>query len=805
MTSNLSSAKLFRTSFVQTLKKYSFYSVLLFALLCPLLGDIGSMYRQRELYLTGLNDYDHLKDYIFALNRYMGTSEMGYFCLALGLTAMFLALHCWRFLHVKKTVNVYFSLGLTRSNLFLSRFFACCTLLVLPVVLVFAVLTAGNLILFDSCPQLWQAAAIYALSFIVIALFAFAVTTLSMSVTGASVESFLCAGCLIAMPVTVFYAVKYFSLIFLNGAPYDYWIHDILTEDAISNGGFAVGAEFLNFFYPVSDYAFSSGFKWYVTDGWHNPGWGYALTYLAATVVVTGIAFVCFVRRKNENAGFLGKNPALIGVACLSLSYLLVFPAYFLVSDAQANAFIIFIALIILFLVYTLIMAILLRSRKKLLRAMPVAFAVCAVFALSCGCFVSGGFGYETRIPDREDIVSVSVSGGFSPAIYEGGASTFSERYYDGWYTEEEPFSPEHFVASHLEYYYANSAGVLSGLTDEKDIDTVLQIHQLLIEAEEDEYCAFGCPVALQYVLQDGSTVTRYYKNATNEVMELIRPYEQHEDTVVAIEKMIKDQWIDTVTLLSPAASQVTLLPQTMMEDGFSEQLIEALVADLYSGTLRLNQFEQTAAPIGYIGLSSNLILYEDQYYYGDTDYYYDEYGVYDDETVVVTALYESADIMPVFDEPTAYSLGKIYKEYDYFDVYNLYPVYADMKATVAVLTQYDVLQYFAVANVPVRAKLMHNPFTGTETQAEMKNPWYLHYRSSYFFGSYSNPDNISLVEVCQEGALTNDTAVLEQLVKDSFLRYPVTQDGYFAAFEYADGTSVLTYIPAENVPEQLR
>ncbi len=799
MTSNLSSAKQFRTSFVQALKKYCFHGILVFVLLLPFFEDIYSMYRHHEMYLSGMLDYDYIGNYVFALSRRIYTEETGYVCLVMGLSGMFLALHCWRFLHVKKMLNVYCSLGISQKDLFLSRFLACLVHLVAPVVLIFAGLFVSNLMLFGFSPELLTATVIYALSFIAIGLLAYAMTTLCMCVTGASVESFLCSGCLIALPVTLFYSMKYLAAALLKGSAVEHWLRNVATRETVHRGIFLPDAEYLDFFYPVSDFRFSDGFAWEKTEGWLHPGWEYPLLWFAVGVLLSVLCFVCFIRRKNENAGFLGKNPALVGVSCLSLVFLLAIPSYYIISSQAAANLLLFAGTLILFLVYTVIMAILLRSKKKLARAMPVALAVCAVFVLICSVFLTGGLGFENRIPDKQDIESVSISCAGYQQFAEAGDS-FSEDYYDDmWYEAEElqKQTAEAFMTSHLSYFYATDAYVVTGLTDEKDIDTVLAVHSKMAQAEDGDLSLFGIPVAFQYKLKNGKTLTRYYETATPEVLEMLAVYDTHEDVKTAFEKQLNDIWIENVSLLSPAAAQVTLLPWNMLDNGLNEDLRTALIKDFKDGTLCLMQAAETA-PLGYISLSGNIRVVEEEYYYESYDYAY----------ATTAVAIEDPYVTPEFSEPKTFSLAKLAENYDYCDFTQLYPVFADMKNTLAVLEEYDVLQYFTAEQMPVSAKLVRTPFADRQTRADIQNEgqwWY--YRSNMFRGSYTRENSgLSLQDVMPDGSFTTDAAVIEQLVKNSFMmNYPVTLDGSMVAFAYADGTTVLTYVPIAFVPENLR
>lgn len=806
MTSTLSSAKQFRTSFLQTLKKSCFYPVAVFLLLLPSFNDLFYMYRERSYFLSGLSDYDYTANYIFALQRHAGNDEVAYCCLVVGLAGMFTALHIWRFLHVKKTVNVYASLGLTRLNLFVSRYLGGVVLLCIPVVLIFAGLLIGNLMLFGSCVELWKATAIYTFTFVVVSLFAYSVTSLCMIISGASIESFLCSGCLIAMPVTVFYSCKYLSMSFLKGAPFDHRMYDVLTLDTIDNGGFGGKLDVLDFFYPVNDFTFNDGFAFDRQNGWQQPRVSYALIYLALTAVVTAVAFVCFKKRRNENAGFLGTRPSMVASACLSLAFLPVLPLYIADIDLRSvKIAAVCVVALLLFVVFVIVMSLLLRNRQKLTRSVPVGLVACAVFGLVCSFFITGGFGYETRIPDKEDIASVSItSGAFVP---NKDYNDFNRSYYTSRYAEDDMLLNDAtwFAIEQLEYYYSYSDACISNLTDEQSIDTVLLAHRLLAEAKEEDTALLGYGVALQYTLKDGTLMTRYYEHATPEVVELLSVFEEHQSVRDAAVKTIEEQWIDTVSLLAPAASQITLLPQSMMEEGFGEKLIAALVSDTKDKTLPLTRYG-TTAPLGCLSLSSSLFLYDEEYYYGEGDYYaeYETY-YYDDVVYATTTHYSSTASGVVFDEITPLTLAQIEDEYDEFYAYQIYPVYADMKATVALLTEYDLLQYFDVVNVPVRAKVMEFPLNMTSTCADGERLNYYIYRGLYFNASYVGTDDTSLVELCPDGAITNDMAVLAQLAKDSFFFHEVCEGSYIVAFEYADGSSVLTYVPAESIPENLR
>lgn len=800
MTSRLSSAKTFRISFLQTLQRYWYHGAALLLLLLPVFGDLSDLFRHKFLYTYHYYETNVIDTFIFALNRYVDFTGIGYICLALGFSGMFLALACWRFLHVKKTVNVYFSLGQSRTNLFWSRFAACAVLLSVPVVLVFLVLLVCNLILFGSSWQLWAAVGIYTLSFIAVALFSFAVTTLAMSATGASFESFLCAGCLIAMPGIVFNALRTLSIFFLKGVPFDIYISEVLTGDTVGGTEFGTSFAFLNFFYPL-DGSFENGMAAYKENGWQSPGIAYALTYLAATALTALIASYVFKKRKAENAGFLGKNPALVAVSCLSLSFLLVFPVYYLVNDEVADRMIVFAGVPILLTVYMIVMAILGRGRKNLGRALPAGLAVCAVFAAVCLCFVLDVSGYEERIPDKEDVVSVRVSSeesGVAVADY----IDFYEYHPYTVYVDHEDVTTHHLISDHLLHRYTYSVPVSSELTSESDIDTVLQIHRKLIDAQKEDLSVFSTPVALQYTLKNGKTVTRYYSKATPEVVRMLQGIDSKDAMRLATEEQLKHQYTEQIMLIAPATTQITVLSAEMqetMQGGY--ELIDALVKDLNNGTLRESGFD-ASVPVGYIAFAGSLRTGGDDDYRYET--YYTDYGSY---TYGEDVTYAYVIPETVFDTVRSFTLDEVCEEYSFFDAYGMYPVYADMENTLAVLEQYDLLQYFDAVQMPVRAKVLRTPFADEDARKISAYGDEFYMRFSVFCASYTDGPAGSdpFTQLMPEGTLTDDEEIIAQLVSGACMWYDITLDGCFAAFEYEGGSSVMMYVPIDRVPQELQ
>jgi hypothetical protein len=132
--------------------------------------------------------------------------------------------------------------------------------------------------------------------------------------------------------------------------------------------------------------------------------------------------------------------------------------------------------------------------------------AFCLVVAFSFGLTAFDVFGVTSHIPDTKNVKSVTI------------ADTYLSEYRLDDLSLEQPQQEAALVPVMVDPYYSYSKEGMMTLTKADDIETIRQIHQLLI----DEGDAFEngtqnyLTVTLHYVLKNGSTITRYYRTARN-------------------------------------------------------------------------------------------------------------------------------------------------------------------------------------------------------------------------------------------------------------------------------------------------
>ena len=118
--------------------------------------------------------------------------------------------------------------------------------------------------------------------------------------------------------------------------------------------------------------------------------------------------------------------------------------------------------------------------------------------ALSLGLTYWDAFGVASRIPQAKDVESVTVADRY-----------LSERRLEQLQLEE---SSSGIVTVGMDPSYVYGMEGMMTLTEEKDIETVRQIHRLLLEegdaSLQNQYTE---TITIHYVLKNGTTLTRYY------------------------------------------------------------------------------------------------------------------------------------------------------------------------------------------------------------------------------------------------------------------------------------------------------
>lgn len=435
----------------------------------------------------------------------------------------------FRFVTNKKTVNVYYSLGIKRADLYTARLLAGVFMMLAAVLVPLAVSLGLNLHYFGSSVMLWRTFLFYAVHNVICVLAGLTISTAVSSCVGTVVESIGFSAVLAAFPSVVTMCVNYGVPAILNGAPaityygiypaassYGELHFDITGSTVFGRIISHINLLMLN----RSSFINSSSVEAMTKEAakkWAAP----SLTPYILWAVLIAAFFVfglfMFKRRKAEICGFPGRSAVLNFVLCMITSFgVASLVLYFVVSEIpQITTWMIIVGLmiisIIIFLIFDIILHLSFKAIKKDWKIGLVHAGLMAAFLLS---LYTGFFGYSSRVPDIQDIDSVSISApnalmGSYQLGRELSGSYVTDRYYSDVYSN---------------YYYVGnrSVSLIENFKDKDDINTVREIHKAMIKAgnirrvntNSDDYSKrVTCQsVVIRYKLKNGRELVRVYE-----------------------------------------------------------------------------------------------------------------------------------------------------------------------------------------------------------------------------------------------------------------------------------------------------
>lgn len=435
----------------------------------------------------------------------------------------------FRFVTNKKTVNVYYSLGIKRADLYTARLLAGVFMMLAAVLVPLAVSLGLNLHYFGSSVMLWRTFLFYAVHNVICVLAGLTISATVSSCVGTVVESIGFSAVLAAFPSVVTMCVNYGVPAILNGAPaityygiypaassYGELHFDITGSTVFGRIISHINLLMLN----RSSFINSSSVEAMTKEAakkWAAP----SLTPYILWAVLIAAFFVfglfMFKRRKAEICGFPGRSAVLNFVLCMITSFgVASLVLYFVVSEIpQITTWMIIVGLmiisIIIFLIFDIILHLSFKAIKKDWKIGLVHAGLMAAFLLS---LYTGFFGYSSRVPDIQDIDSVSISApnalmGSYQLGRELSGSYVTDRYYSDVYSN---------------YYYVGnrSVSLIENFKDKDDINTVREIHKAMIKAgnirrvntNSDDYSKrVTCQsVVIRYKLKNGRELVRVYE-----------------------------------------------------------------------------------------------------------------------------------------------------------------------------------------------------------------------------------------------------------------------------------------------------
>lgn len=443
--------------------------------------------------------------------------------------SIFLGVLLFRFVTNKKTVNVYYSLGIKRADLYTARLLAGVFMMLAAVLVPLAVSLGLNLHYFGSSVMLWRTFLFYAVHNVICVLSGLTISAAVSSCVGTTVESIGFSAVLAAFPSVVTMCVNYSVPAILNGAPgityYDIYpsssSYGDMHLDMTGSTMFGRIISHINLLMlNRSSFINSSSVEAMTKEAakkWAAPS---LIPYILWAVLIAAFfvfGLFMFKRRKAEICGFPGRSAVLNFVLCMIASFgtasLII---YFIAYTSQISRWIM-IALVIVaaFLVFVILDVILHLSFKALKKDWKIGLVHVGLMAAFLLSLYTGFFGYSSRVPDVQSIESASIS---APNALMGSYKLGNELK-SGYNSNLYYFGEDGLK----DYYYVGnrSNSLVEDFKDKDDINTVREIHKAMIKAgninemncDPDDYSkrATSQTIIIKYKLKNGRELIRVY------------------------------------------------------------------------------------------------------------------------------------------------------------------------------------------------------------------------------------------------------------------------------------------------------
>lgn len=422
-------------------------------------------------------------------------TEMGFLPLQLFaiLMPVLLGFVLFRFMANKRTVNIFYSLGLTRRSLFMTRYLAGQLLLLLASLLPVAANLILNLAFFGSCRELWISAAAILAALIVMSSLSFAVTAAVFSCVGTVSEG------------VIYSVLSLFSPSILlagaDGLMSRVWGSPFGTTFETMDFGRRIYSLLFNYrqVQPVFLLKTSCGqvCQLPMNEKWTAPNGSSLLLWALLTIGIVALGAFLFQRRKAEICGFLGKNKAL-NVSAVVLIGFLCLGAVFKRASPLPDFAAVPLGVLAYAAVYCVFYLALTRDGKrfrKKLRFLPLHLGAVVLLSVLA---VTGFCGFSSYVPEPSEVRSVDVIMPDQSIQITG---------YSGSYGIDNQ-------------YFSEQGDLIPGFTSQHDLELITKLHRRLAEEGNQPLQEDGprgeqvvrTVIQFVYTRKDGRQVRRHYE-----------------------------------------------------------------------------------------------------------------------------------------------------------------------------------------------------------------------------------------------------------------------------------------------------
>lgn len=726
----------------------------------------------------------------------------------------------FRFVTNKKTVNVYYSLGIKRADLYTARLVAGIIMMLAATLIPLAVSLGINLHYFGSSAMLWRTFLFYAVHNVICVLAGLTISAAVSSCVGTVVESLGFSAVLAAFPSVVTMCVNYSVPAILNGAPgityYDIYpsssSYGDMHLDMTGSTMFGRIISHINLLMlNRSSFINSSSVEAMTKEAakkWAAP----SLTPYILWAVLIAAFFVfglfMFKRRKAEICGFPGRSTVLNFVLCMIASFGAASLIIYLASKNPDISTWLLIAILLVismavFLVLDILVHLSFKALKKDWKIGLVHVGLMAAFLLS---LYTGFFGYSSRVPDVQSIESASIS---APNALMGSyklGNGLQSGYNSNLYFGEDGLK---------DYYYVGnrSNSLVEDFKDKDDINTVREIHKAMIKAgnlnktnsDSDDYSkrVTSQKVIIKYKLKNGRELIRVYNYVPLTDYPTLYALEDTKNWNSKIKNELLN--IDSENVI-PIVFSAQMDKRTAVDEELTAGLARAIYNDI--STLSSDKFlSSNAKYLGSVAFYVNREQREDYSIYESSEYV-NATSMEDEITEEEEPLsrQETVDNLAIRDN----SQGKYLALGDY----SVIPITEEMTNTISFLKAHGLYEKLSDESpiVSVRVKDMGhstdsvNARYGYGYSSPIFNAFWDDGKSkavsktdstgyTYQFSNYNSGDFMPKDAV----TITNKT-IVEKLAANAYgYRFDLT-GGYLVEFKRANGALTIMYVPKGRI-----
>lgn len=701
------------------------------------------------------------------------------------------ALCLFKFITDKKTVNVFYSLGTTRTTLFLGRYLAGAAMLAAATLLPMLLSLIINLITVGASAKLFSAFFYITLSIIATQLIAFSVTSAVFACVGTSFEAATFTVIVLCFPMIIFFSLQTLMASFLRGSPYG-------ESFTLANGlsGSTDIPTLMNKFGFLNPMLFASddlalfsaldntgkynpemliaSFTGQMTEVSGAPNFVLTFAYIAAAAAICALGIYLFKKRKAEICGFIGTNKVLNTVGVFAAAFFAFCLTVSAVSSSSAVLRVIAAAAAFC-AVYFALEALLLRDTKKLVKGLIKLPVEIAVSVIAVALFAGGLFGFSTRMPALSQIESAAIT--MNGINDEFGICPSDE--WSGSYNIE----------------YSPAGNMVDGFSSEKDLEKIFAIHKNAAKAADDD-SGSGRTVRIIYTLKNGKKFYRVFRDVSQETYTSLITLQNSDFLQERLDAIFTGE-LKSLESDNPAERDLAEFQHTLRTDSAGIRVIAKYLN--CEAFLNLSQAErEELAEALYKDIKNR--TFEGKYHPAKTPLFYLNFS--------------PCNTSP-YEEIEGENPGKI--TFSETDVTNLYDINAWWKAPQIAVTEDMTNTVEFVKSLGIFEKLTAAPeFTNARivTLEKANSEFFGYYderetHSQVFGAKFMNdtPESYYMNDVTatDEAQTVTGKKAVSKLFPCGFTSYLADGDGYVVTFSNEKRENVTLFIPSDKMPMEYR